>query len=176
MYYGQCEKCEWLTSSLIWNNHCLFIHLKWYNLATLKRLVNCCLTNLLYYCSHFNPFGPKSDQHLFSPYNISRSSRVKVMRITKFIIKGTGILNQILSLFLKEMYGDQSGEFVCGSWRHSPPVARTFLTSPVDNTLFSRIQSASWPEPIPDTHIQTNGTADKRPFWNDTSLKWSTYF
>ena len=27
MYYGQCEKCEWLTSSLIWNNHCLFIHL-----------------------------------------------------------------------------------------------------------------------------------------------------
>ena len=74
------------------------------------------------------------------------------------------------------MYGDQSGEFVCGSWRHSPPVARTFLTSPVDNTLFSRIQSASWPEPIPVTHIQTNGTADKRPFWNNTSFKWSTYF
>ena len=74
------------------------------------------------------------------------------------------------------MYGDQSGEFVCGSWRHSPPVARTFLTSPVDNTLFSRIQSASWPEPIPVTHIQTNGRADKRPFWNNTSFKWSTYF
>ena len=101
MYYGQCEKCEWLTSSLIWNNHCLFIHLKLYNLATLKRLVNCSLTNLLDYCSHFNPFGPKSDQHLFSPNNISRSSRVKVTRITKFIIKGTGILNQILSTILK---------------------------------------------------------------------------
>ena len=101
MYYGQCEKCEWLTSSLIWNNHCLFIQLKRYNLATLKRLVNCSLMNLLYYCSHFNPFGPKSDQHLFSPNNISRSSRVKVTRITEFIIKGTGILNQILSTILK---------------------------------------------------------------------------
>ena len=26
------------------------------------------------------------------------------------------ILNQILSTILTEMYGDQSGEFVCGSW------------------------------------------------------------
>ena len=34
----------------------------------------------------FNPFGPKSDQHQFSPNNI-RSSRVKVMRITKLITK-----------------------------------------------------------------------------------------
>ena len=36
----------------------------------------------------FNPLGPKSDQHQFSPNNISRSSRVKVMRITKLITKG----------------------------------------------------------------------------------------
>ena len=35
-----------------------------------------------------NPFGPKSDQHQFSPNNISRSSRVKVMRMTKLITKG----------------------------------------------------------------------------------------
>ena len=35
-----------------------------------------------------NPLGPKSDQHQFSPNNISRSSRVKVMRITKLITKG----------------------------------------------------------------------------------------
>ena len=34
-----------------------------------------------------NPLGPKSDQHQFSPNNISRSSRVKVMRITKLITK-----------------------------------------------------------------------------------------
>ena len=34
------------------------------------------------------PYGPKSDQHQFSPNNISRSSREKVMRITKLIIKG----------------------------------------------------------------------------------------
>ena len=35
-----------------------------------------------------NPLGPKSVQHQFSPNNISRSTRVKVMRITKLITKG----------------------------------------------------------------------------------------
>ena len=35
-----------------------------------------------------NLLGPKRDQHQFSPNNISRSSREKVMRITKLIIKG----------------------------------------------------------------------------------------
>ena len=35
-----------------------------------------------------NPLGLKSDHHQFSPNNISRSSRVKVMRITKLITKG----------------------------------------------------------------------------------------
>ena len=37
---------------------------------------------------HLSPLHPKSDQHQFSPNNISRSSRVKVMRITKLITKG----------------------------------------------------------------------------------------
>ena len=37
---------------------------------------------------HLNPLGPKSDQDRFSPTNISRSSRVKVMRITKLSSKG----------------------------------------------------------------------------------------
>ena len=41
-----------------------------------------------------NPLGLKSDQHQFSPNNISRSSRIKDMRITKLI------LNQILSTIL----------------------------------------------------------------------------
>ena len=35
-----------------------------------------------------NPLGPKIDQHQFSPNNIDRSSRVKVVRITKLITKG----------------------------------------------------------------------------------------
>ena len=35
-----------------------------------------------------NPLGQKSDQHQFSPNKISRSSRVKVMRITNFITEG----------------------------------------------------------------------------------------
>ena len=49
-----------------------------------------------------NPLGPKSDQHQFSPNNISRSSRVKVMRISKLITKeNASILNQILSTILK---------------------------------------------------------------------------
>ena len=36
----------------------------------------------------FNPLGPKSVQHQFSPNNSSRSTRVKVMRITKLMTKG----------------------------------------------------------------------------------------
>ena len=50
-----------------------------------------------------HPLGYKSDQHQFSPNNISRSSRVKVMRITKLITNGrmAMILNQILSTILK---------------------------------------------------------------------------
>ena len=35
-----------------------------------------------------NLLGRKSDQHQFSPNNISRSTRVKVMRITKLLPKG----------------------------------------------------------------------------------------
>ena len=65
-----------------------------------------------------HPLGPKSDQHQFSPNNISRSSRVKVMRITSLITKRRTLWSstKFSQLFLKEMYGDQSGEFVCGSW------------------------------------------------------------
>ena len=49
------------------------------------------LTRFQTYTFYVNPLGPKSDQRQFSPNYISRSSRVKVMRITKLIIKG-GIL------------------------------------------------------------------------------------
>ena len=40
------------------------------------------------------------------------------MKITQLITKGRMllILKQILSTIHKEMYGDQSEEFVCGSW------------------------------------------------------------
>ena len=50
-----------------------------------------------------NPLGPKSDQHQFSPNYISKSSRIKVVRITKLITKGRNalILKQILSTILK---------------------------------------------------------------------------
>ena len=51
-----------------------------------------------------NPLGPKSDQHQFSPNNMSRSTRVKVMRITKIIDyqrENALILNQILSTIHK---------------------------------------------------------------------------
>ena len=36
----------------------------------------------------FKPLGPKSVQHQVSPNNISRSTRVKVMRITKLMTTG----------------------------------------------------------------------------------------
>ena len=66
----------------------------------------------------FNLLGPKSDQHQFSPNNISRSSRVKVMRITKLITKGRILWSstKFSPLFLKEMYGHQCRESVCRSW------------------------------------------------------------
>ena len=40
------------------------------------------------------------------------------MRITKLITKGRMLssLTKFSPLFLKEMYGDQSEEFVCRSW------------------------------------------------------------
>ena len=40
------------------------------------------------YQRELNPLGAKSDQHQLSPNIISRSSRVKVMRITKLFTKG----------------------------------------------------------------------------------------
>ena len=51
---------------------------KWHAIPTfLKRLKK-----------SLNPLSPNSDQHQFSPNNISRSPRVLVMRITKLITKG----------------------------------------------------------------------------------------
>ena len=40
------------------------------------------------------------------------------MRITKLITKGGMLCSEtkFSQLFLKQMYGDQSGEFVFGSW------------------------------------------------------------
>ena len=50
-----------------------------------------------------NPLGPKRDEHQFSPTNISRSWRVKIMRITKLMTKREIALisDQILSTILK---------------------------------------------------------------------------
>ena len=47
------------------------------------------------------PVGPKSDQHQFSPNNISRSSREKAMRINQLLRENALILNQILLTSLK---------------------------------------------------------------------------
>ena len=62
------------------------------------------------------PFGPRIDQHQFSPNNIVRSSRVKIMRITKLITRGRMPLSltKFSQLFFKEMCGDQFEEFVTG--------------------------------------------------------------
>ena len=37
--------------------------------------------------SVFNPFTPKSDQHLISPYNINPESHITVMRIEKMVTR-----------------------------------------------------------------------------------------
>ena len=51
----------------------------------------------------FNPLGPKSDQHQIFPDENYLSDHQKE--------------NAFSQLFLKEMYGDKCGEFVCGYWR-----------------------------------------------------------
>ena len=66
--------------------------------------------------SIFNPLSPDSDQHQFSPNNIQWLSRDTVKRINKLMItkaKYLDLLLNSLDWFLKEMYGDQFGEFVC---------------------------------------------------------------
>ena len=63
--------------------------------------------------------SPKSDQHQFSPNKINTSSMGKVMRIDNMIIKGYkcfDLLSNSFNQFFRKMYGDQSGEFVCGCW------------------------------------------------------------
>ena len=52
-----------------------------------------------------NPLAPKRDQHQFSPNNIGRWTRVKVMRITKLITKGWTLWSwtKFSQLFLKRI-------------------------------------------------------------------------
>ena len=66
----------------------------------------------------FNPLSPNNDQHQFSPNSIHRLLRAKSMRINKLITKRSifDLLSNSLNQFFKEMYGDQSGEFVCRYW------------------------------------------------------------
>ena len=66
----------------------------------------------------FNPLSPNNDQHQVSPNNIHRLSRAKSMRINKLITKRSifDLLSNSLNQLFKEMYGDQSGEFVCRYW------------------------------------------------------------
>ena len=65
-----------------------------------------------------NPLSPNSAQNQFSPNNIHRLSWAKSMRVNKMITKRKifDLLPNSLSLFFKEMYGDQFGEFVWGYW------------------------------------------------------------
>ena len=65
-----------------------------------------------------NPLSPNSDQHQFSPNNIQWLSRDKIMRINKWSPKRKylNLLLNSLNWFIKEMYGDHFGEFVCWYW------------------------------------------------------------
>ena len=65
-----------------------------------------------------NPLSPNSAHNQFSPNDIHRLSWAKSMRINKMITKRKifDLLSNSLNSFMKEMYGDQFGEFVCGYW------------------------------------------------------------
>ena len=67
---------------------------------------------------HINPLCPSSVQNQFSPNDNHTLSRAKSTRIDKMILKRKifDLLSNSLNSFLKEMYGDQFGEFVSGYW------------------------------------------------------------
>ena len=69
--------------------------------------------------SAIKPLSPNSDQQQFSPNDIHTLSIDKFMRTNKMITKEKkcfDLSSNSLNLFLKEMYGDQFGEFAHGYW------------------------------------------------------------
>ena len=69
--------------------------------------------------SAIKPLSPNSDQQQFSPNDIHTLSIDKFMKTNKMITKEKicfDLLSNSLNLFLKEMYGDQFGEFAHGYW------------------------------------------------------------
>ena len=104
-----------------------------------------------------NPLSSNSDQQQFSPNNIHALSRDKVMRINKMIIieKIPWCLIKFSQLItLKEMYGDQFGEFVCGYWGLKGNVCPhpcynqcvLYLNFIIKPTVDKRSGSLLWPE------------------------------
>ena len=61
---------------------------------------------------NFNPLFPKSDQHQFSPNNIYAPLWERILWPLKG--KRFDLLSNSLDWFFKEMYEDQSGEFIYG--------------------------------------------------------------
>ena len=64
------------------------------------------------------PLSPNSDQHQFSPNDIHTYQGKWLWELIKCSPKRKylDLLSNSLNLFLKEMYGDQLGEIVCGYW------------------------------------------------------------
>ena len=64
-----------------------------------------------------NPWTPKSDQHLLSPYNITPESHLRVTRIKEMITNQSSswLLTKFFSLEPWYMYGEQYGEYAY--WR-----------------------------------------------------------
>ena len=57
-------------------------------------------------------------QHQISPHKINTLSREKIMRTNKMTPKENcfDLLTNPPNLYCRNMYGDLSGEFVCGYW------------------------------------------------------------
>ena len=69
--------------------------------------------------SYYKPLSPNSDQQQFSPNDIHTLSIDKFRGTNKMITKEKkcfDLSSNSLNLFLKEMYGDQFGEFAHGYW------------------------------------------------------------
>ena len=67
--------------------------------------------------TQFNPLCPDSDQNQFSPKISSNCQEIQLRELTNdYQSEYLDLLLNSLNWFLKEMYGDQFGEFVCWYW------------------------------------------------------------
>ena len=104
---------------------------------------------------------------------ISRQSREKVVRINWLITNGKcfDLLSNSLNWFFKEMYGDQSGEFVCGYWGlNKVDKYHGWIPRKALHQLFLSFHADSL-----QTTFQTFYPQPSRWFWSSFFMRWVSH-